>query len=339
MNKKLETIVVGAGPAGLVAACLLAMNNLQVHLVTGPPRPAGQHDPRTIALMQASIRLLEHIGVWPGDLASNASPLKKLQLIDNTGGLFTAPTVTFSSHEIGADAFGWNIPVGTLQTALSTRADQLGIQVSAQSAKTVYDKGTHVEIELDNHTKLQAPVVIAADGHNSNMRRSIGITTLDWKYDQSAIAASFAHSAPHGDISREYHKPAGPLTTVPMPDGRSSLVWLERPDRAQELMDLPDREFARQLQLDTHGDLGLITEPGPRRCFAMRGLTATQFASSRVILVGEAAHVVPPIGAQGLNMSLRDAALAAELISDAAIRSEDIGSIRIMQSYNTRRRG
>ena len=122
-------------------------------------------------------------------------------------------------------------------------------------------------------------------------------------------------SISHDYVSTEYHKSAGPFTTVPLPQGRSSLVWMERPARAEALMAMTEKELAAEIQIETHGELGLISNLGPRKSFPMKGLTARQFAKDRLILIGEAAHVVPPIGAQGLNMSLRDAALAATSFS------------------------
>ena len=192
-------------------------------------------------------------------------------------------------------------------------------------------------MRTSNGETLTGHIAIAADGRASKMRATAGISTLDWSYEQAAIAASFDHSSPHRGISTEFHKSAGPLTTVPMPGNRSSLVWMEKPAIAQELMDLTDHAFARRLQLETHGELGLISNIGPRKSFPMRGLTATAFARNRLLLVGEAAHVVPPIGAQGLNLSMRDAALASQLIGDAISWGEDPGGNKTIENYNTTR--
>ena len=166
------------------------------------------------------------------------------------------------------------------------------------------------------------------------MRKAAGIATDSWSYDQTAIATSFAHSMGHDNISTEYHKSAGPFTTVPLPENRSSLVWMERPARAEVLMAMNEKDLAAEIQIETHGELGLISNLGPRKSFPMKGLTARQFAKNRVILIGEAAHVVPPIGAQGLNMSLRDAALVADLI----LAGKDAGSDGVMAEYNAMRR-
>jgi len=160
----------------------------------------------------------------------------------------------------------------------------------------------------------------------------------EWFYDQVAIGAVFSHSGPHNDTSTECHKQDGPLTTVPMPDNHSSLVWMVRPERGKELMALTDKEFAGELQLELHGELGIISDVINRKSFPMQGLNAMRYARNRVILIGEAAHVVPPIGAQGLNMSLRDGAMAAELIGDAHAFGDDIGADKLLTKYDTARR-
>ena len=323
-------VVAGAGPAGLAAAALFAKEGVTTALVA----PAPAEDPRTVALMQPSIQLLRYLDIWPGSLEGVTAPLRKLRMIDDTGALLTAPSLEFDSQELNLEAFGWNIPLDQLLPALRKRAEELGvifIEATATNAKSEVDA---IHISLSNASEISASVCIAADGANSAMRTAAGIATDSWSYDQAAIATSFSHSMGHHNVSTEYHKSAGPFTTVPLPENRSSLVWMERPARAAALMAMNDKELAAEIQIETHGELGLISNLGPRKSFPMKGLTARQFARERVILIGEAAHVVPPIGAQGLNMSLRDAALAADLI----LASKDAGSGGVMADYNAARR-
>jgi 2-octaprenyl-6-methoxyphenol hydroxylase len=330
-------IVAGGGPAGLAAACLLRIAGLGVHCIEGP-KVDKHNDARTVALMLPAIRLLTHIGVWPDALQRCAAALRKLRIVDDTGSLFAADPVTFSAGEIGADAFGWNIPVSMLIAALRARAGELGVDLHPGNVIRFQDGAEAAAVTLDTGNEMSARAVIAADGRSSVMRRTAGIATIDWSYEQTAIATSFDHSAEHHGLSIEFHKAAGPMTTVPMPGKRSSLVWMETHEKAAELLQLPDEAFARRLQIETHGDLGRISNPGPRGAFAMRGLTATRFAATRLYLVGEAAHVVPPIGAQGLNMSMRDAALAAQIIADAEDWGDDPGATKATSQYDEQRR-
>ncbi len=323
-------IIAGGGPAGLAAACLLAKDGVMTTLIAPPPI----HDPRTVALMQPAIQLLKYLEIWPADLEAQTAPLRKLRIIDETGALIASPTVEFDSKEIGLDAFGWNLPLALLLPALQNCAQNLGVRFIEGTVDSAIPAEDHICIIFSNGETLEAQLAIAADGANSVLRASAGISTDTWNYDQTAIATSFAHSQPHNDVSTEFHRAAGPFTTVPMAGLRSSLVWMERPARAAEIMALDDQDLAAEIQVVTHGNLGLISAIGARKAFPMKGLTARRFAKSRTLLVGEAAHMVPPIGAQGLNMSLRDAALAADLI----LGNEDAGAAAVLTEYNKLRR-
>lgn len=330
-----DVIVAGAGPAGLAAACLAAARGFATALITGPreTRP----DPRTVALMMPSLAVLEACGLWPGELREATAPLRKLRLVDDTGAPFAAPELVFSAREAGLDAFGWNIPLALLKPRLEARAGELGVRFLTASAAGCSTEADAATVALDDGTAFTAKLVLAADGRNSALRKAVGIDMVSWSYDQTAIAVSFAHSQPHRDISSEYHKPAGPFTTVPLPGQRSSLVWMERPARAEELMQLDDKALAAEIQAMSHGELGLIGEIGPRRSFPMSGARAVTFARNRVMLIGEAAHTVPPIGAQGLNMSFRDAEDAVTLVVQSRDRNEDIGAAKMLAEYDARR--
>ncbi len=327
-----DVIVAGAGPAGLAAACLLAVDGRRVALVAREQGDAS--DPRTVALMQPSIRLLAHLGLWPGTLKGRTEPLRKLRLVDDTGAMFKAPTITFDPGELGEEAFGWNFPLGILIPALFERARELGVDLTGADAAGAQAHGGAVSVTTTGGRRIEARVAIAADGRNSILRDAAGIHPNRWAYDQTALATSFAHSGPHDGISTEHHKQAGPFTTVPMPGNRSALVWMERPARAVELMALSDTDLAAEIQIGTHGALGRVSDVGPRRLFPMQGLVARDFARNRIILIGEAAHVVPPIGAQGLNMSLRDAAQAAALMEG----EDDPGDAALLARYDALRR-
>lgn len=327
-GEQFDVIVAGAGPAGLAAACLIASAGRSVCLIAGTP--AGVADPRTVALMQPAINLLGRVGVWPGDLIAHSAPLKRLRLIDDTRGLISAPDLVFDAGELGGnEPFGWNIPLAHLVPALRAAAKRLGVKAVEREATGFAAGADRATVHIGDGSALCAPLVIAADGRDSRIRQAAGIGVEEWAYDQAAIATSFSHSSSHRDTSTEYHRPGGPFTTVPLPGFRSGLVWMERPSRAQELMHFSDAELASEIQLATHGELGRISEIGPRRLFPMRGLKAKELATTRLILIGEAAHVVPPIGAQGLNMSFRDAAEVYDIVK----KYDDPGAIDAISAY------
>ena len=333
--RSFEAIVVGGGPAGLAACCLLAKAGIGCAIIAG--REQAKDDPRTVALMMPTLGILSGLELWPGALIDISAPLRKLRLVDDTGSLVTAPEAIFEARELDLDAFGWNIPLTALIAALRNKAAQLGAEIVSENATRAAAQSGHVEIEAAGRT-YRATVAIAADGRSSLLREAAHIPVRNWSYDQAAIATSFAHSAPHGGVSTEYHRPGGPFTTVPLPGNRSSLVWMDRPAAIARFMTLADRDIAAEIQLATHGELGRIGEVGPRRSFPMAGLIARSFARDRIMLVGETAHVVPPIGAQGLNMSLRDGAGAAALIAEAKADSRDPGAPDALALYDRQRR-
>ena len=334
-RRDVDVVVAGAGAVGLATACLIAAAGHQALLLAAPE--TRKPDPRTVALMQPAIRLLAAIGVWPGELAEASEKLVVLRIVDDRSGLVAAPELTIAAAEIGADCFGWNIPVEPLRSALLSRAASLGVAHLESRVKNL--ETTKDRLMLDTGAgQVAARVAVAADGQGSTLRSLAGIPVTEWSYPQEALAGSFGHSLPHGSMSTEYHKRAGPFTTVPLPGNRSSLVWMDRPARIEAALGMTDALFSSTLQAEMHGALGRIDAPGPRRAFPMRGLLARRFVGERLLLVGEAAHLLPPIGAQGLNTSLRDGALAAELIADALDQRHDPGALPLLEDYERRRR-
>ncbi|MEP6827218.1 MAG: FAD-dependent monooxygenase, partial [Aestuariivirga sp.] len=322
-------IVSGAGPAGLAAAILLAQDGVNTALI-GPP---AAEDLRTTALMQPSIQLLKFIGIWPGEIAGHCAPLKRLHIVDDTGNLVSAPKIEFVASELGLEEFGFNIPLIHLVPALQHRAQAAGVHfINGKSANAIAQNES-ITVTTENGANITAKVLLIADGAASPLRRALGFNTQTTRYDQMALVTTFDHSASHDFTSTEFHKEAGPFATVPLPGNRSGLVWMSKPAGIEALLKLSDKELCTEIQLESHGFLGLISNLGSRKSFPMQTSSATVFAKSRAMLVGEAAHALPPIGAQGLNLSLRDVATAADLIIGAG----DPGSATITAAYDKQR--
>jgi 2-octaprenyl-6-methoxyphenol hydroxylase len=344
MNKdSYDVVVAGAGPVGLVAGLLVASAGLKVGIIdplfAGKNNTRAQKDARTVALMQGAVRLLKHLDIWR-HCEKPAAPLWRMQLIDHTRRFIKAPTVIFDAHELGEDPFAWNVPLGLLNQCLQKSAREIeNLDLIGARIEKVTTGASNVELITDQHTNpISATCVIAADGRNSLCREAAFIKVTEWSYPQKAVACSFSHEEAHEDMSIEFHRSAGPLTLVPLEGNRSGLVWIERPEDADAISQLSDEEFCRELETQADAVLGKISTPSPRGLFPISGLTARSFAKNRIMLVGESAHVLPPIGAQGLNLGLRDAALVAELIEDEKSLEEDFGSDHIMQTYDRRRR-
>jgi 2-octaprenyl-6-methoxyphenol hydroxylase len=327
--------VVGTGPAGLASALALAGVGVRV-VAIGAGAPS--RDTRTAALFAGSITLLDNLGV--GEVCREAGePITGIRIIDDMGSLLRAPEVTFTAAEAGLERFGSNVPNARLVEALRQRAGELP-QLSLVNANVneVVVTDTGAEVHLADGRTLAAKLIVGADGRQSLCRQAAQIPVKTWAYEQSALACTFAHQRPHGGISTEFHRPAGPFTVVPSPGRSSSLVWVERPDVAKELAALDDTAFRQALELRLQGMLGAVGDIGPRGVFPLTGMAAQAAGRNRVALVGEAVHVIPPIGAQGLNLGLRDAACIADCVADALATGGDIAAPAVLEAYGRMRR-
>ena len=334
-NDRCAAVVVGRGPAGLTAAIALAEGGAQTVLVgLRPAKP----DNRTTALLADSVTALDTLGVW-SLCRAKAAPLKVMRIVDDTGRLWRAPEVRFDASEIGLDAFGYNIENRHLIDAMEERARNLsGLQIVDGEVLAIKPERDGVAIDLKDGATYRAPIAIGADGRNSICRSAAGIDMDERDYPQVAITLCVQHSRPHQDKSTEFHTPNGPFTLVPLPDNRSSLVWVVDPETADDLASLEDVELSAEIERASYSILGRIEAEPARGRFPLRVATARRFADRRIALVGEAAHVIPPIGAQGLNLGLRDAATISELAIKADRQSQDIGGAEMLASYDRLRR-
>lgn len=328
--------VIGGGPAGLTAAITLASAGIDTILAAPPRDPV---DNRTTALFAGSVTALETLGVW-AHCAGNAAPLRTMRIIDDTGRLLRAPEVSFDCSEIDLNAFGYNIENKHLVAALERRARELpALTTLPESVAAIDVKAERVRLSTSAGRQFTASLVIGADGRRSAARTAAAIGTDERAYPQSALTVCLTHSRPHRDISTEFHTPTGPFTLVPLPGRRSSLVWVLDPHTAETMSRFNDAELSAGIEQRSHSILGKIAvEPG-RGIFPLSVSTARRFGAGRIALVGEAAHVVPPIGAQGLNLGLRDAVTIGELVAEAHRNGDDIGSDDLLARYHDMRVG
>jgi len=330
-----DAAVIGGGPAGLAAALALAQGGVRTVLVA---RCAPYGDNRTTALLGGSVDFLEELDVWRR-CRDQAAPLQAMRLVDDTGRLIRAPEVRFSSDEIGLDAFGYNIENRILVAALEERAAELAeITRLDDEAEAIVPDETAVAIRTTAGHTITARIVIGADGRHSLCRDAAGIGIRRRDLDQAALTFNLSHSRPHRNASTEFHTPHGPCVFVPLPGDRSSVVWVAKPGEAARLKTLSDDDLSAAAEKQSHSILGVMrVEPG-RHLFPLAIERPRQFANNRIALVGEAAHVIPPIGAQGLNLGLRDAADVASCVREAMASGDDPGSPTMLRRYASARR-
>lgn len=331
----LPIAVVGGGPAGYACALLLAKAGIETALIA-PPMP---EDPRTSALMMEALRVLERIRLWPA-LEPQTGALRKMRVLDATRRLIRAPEATFDAAEMGFHAFGHNIPNAVLMEALRAAARETPrLHIHAQPVAEVIPESDHVSLRLADGAVLQARLVVGADGRTSRCRVAAGITSREEAYPQTAFVVNARHTLPHHDTSTEFHMESGPFTVVPLPGQRSSVVAVFAPERAREVMALGDEALSAELTRLSHGTLGALTPDGPRGMRPLSVVSVSRCAARRIALVGEAGHVLPPIGAQGLNLGLKDAQALADIVTEAARRGCDLGGEDVLAAYNAARRG
>jgi 2-octaprenyl-6-methoxyphenol hydroxylase len=330
-----DVVVIGGGPAGLAAAIALTAAGAMTALVA---RRLPYADNRTTALLGGSVDLLERLDVW-SRCNDKAAALITMRLVDDTGRLIRAPEVKFQSDEIGMEAFGYNIQNRELMIALEARAAEMDrLTRFDDEAESVVADDIGAVVRLHGGLSLSASLVVGADGRQSICRDAAGIEVKRRTLGQAALTFNVSHTRPHGNVSTEFHTPHGPCVFVPLPGDRSSVVWVAEPKEAERLMALSDEALSQAVEKQAHSILGRMqVEPGSY-LFPLAIEQPKQVARNRIVLAGEAAHVIPPIGAQGLNLGLRDAGDIAAIVGDALAAGDDPGAPAVLAKFEQARR-
>jgi 2-octaprenyl-6-methoxyphenol hydroxylase len=339
---KTQIMISGGGVAGLTAACLFGTNGFDVLCVDPTPpvteREAEGADLRSTAFLQPSVQVLERAGLWH-QLAPFTTPLQTMQIGDagDDGQLRNARA--FDASDISELPFGWNLPNWLIRRELVARIKTLtnvdfrpGVSTQRMLARTAGAK-----LWLSDGTQVDAELVIAADGRGSPLREAAGIEVKAIRYGQMALAFAVTHPIAHGNVSTEIHRSGGPFTLVPLPDHESlpssAVVWMENADAAQKLFELNEDAFEAAMSERSCHLLGPLKLASRRSIWPIISQMASRFSAKRLALVAEAAHVVPPIGAQGLNMSLADLQTLLDLSA-----THQLGSSEMLDAYDRARR-
>ncbi len=325
-----DAIVVGGGLAGVAAAIAVATSGLRtIHLA-----PAGPPDRRTSALMMPSVDYLRSAGLI-GEPAELGHALTQIRIIDATNRLIRAPETLFDAGEAGLPAFGWNFANIRLMERFHEAATTLPNLETRQIGATELAENT---LTLGDGSRLSAPLIVGADGKKSLVRAAAGIAARERQFDQAALVCDLDLGRSIGGASIEFHYPRGPFTLVPAGGNRANLVWID--DRAALETAKAGGEATLLAAFNDKSQrlFGKIALASPAFVFPLSTLSVDQAGTNGVVLVGEAAHAFPPIGAQGLNLGLRDVAdLAAALA--AVDRTADDWAGRVSADYSARRAG
>ena len=339
-----DIFVSGGGVAGLTAAAAFGAAGFSV--ICADPEPpvtdaaSAGADLRTTAFLQPSRDFLARAGLWDR-LAPHAMPLQIMRIVD-AGGEVAEPRVAhdFNAADISELPFGWNLPNWLLRREMVAHLATLpnvDFRPGTGTAQ-VMTREAEARVTLTDGRRISARLVVAADGRGSPVREAVGIGVTTLRYGQKALAFAVTHPIPHENVSTEIHRSGGPFTLVPLPDRNglpaSAVVWMETGPEVQRLAALPVDEFEAALNARSCNILGPLKLASRLTTWPIIAQVADRMAGERTALMAEAAHVVPPIGAQGLNMSLADLRVLLELAQKAP---DDIGSASMLQAYHRAR--
>jgi 2-octaprenyl-6-methoxyphenol hydroxylase len=337
-----RSIVIGGGAlAGLALALALRQGlGAEVSVIVADPALATRpsRDGRATAIVAGCRRLFGALGVW-GDIADTAQPILDMVVTDSKLEDAIRPVfLTFAGQVEPGEPFAHMVENRYLIDALVARAEAHGIDLRA-TAVTSYETGeAGVDVTLADGSVISASLLVAADGARSKLRERAGIATHGWDYDQSGIVVTVGHERDHQGRAEEHFLPAGPFAILPLTGHRSSLVWTEARAEAARITALDEAAFHAELEQRFGLHLGEIKVLDKPRSFPLGYFVARSFIAERLVLVGDAAHVIHPIAGQGLNMGLKDVAALAEVVVDAARLGIDLGQADVLERYQRWRR-
>lgn len=344
MSETCDILISGGGIAGLTAAAAFGHAGFDVICVDPAPpiteRDVDGSDLRTTAILQPGQALMARCGLWDR-LEREAAPLQIMRIVD-AGGEIPEPRVVrdFRAADISDLPFGWNLPNWLLRRELVAHlADLPNVDFRpGMGTTTLFTRTAEARVGLSDGARVTTRLVLACDGRNSPMREAAGIPVHTLRYGQKALAFAATHPIPHDNVSTEIHRSGGPFTLVPLPDyqGRpsSAVVWMERGPRAMDLLQMEEEAFNAAMTERSCGLFGPLSLASRRTVWPIIAQRAERMAGERLALMAEAAHVVPPIGAQGLNMSLGD---LRALLEQAEARPEGLGDAQMLEAYHKAR--
>jgi 2-octaprenylphenol hydroxylase len=347
-----DLVIVGAGLVGATLAAAVASGEYgrrcRIAVVEAggePERHSGaDFDPRVVALTLSSRDLLTQAGAWPAIELARVCPYRNMTVWDGEG----TGRIHFSAAEVHSDQLGCivenSVAVRAVRQCLAEQAGVTMIQPAKVVSLYTPEPGEPV-LTLDNGTRLQAPLIIAADGARSRVRELAGFHTREWDYGQSAIVTTVRTECPHQYTAWQRFMHTGPLAFLPLQltteegidDRYCSIVWSADTPLAEDLMSINDQQFCARLGLAFEHTLGAIEQTAERFCVPLRQRHATGYAQPGIALVGDAAHNIHPLAGQGVNLGLLDVAVLARELERALAREIPLGDFSILRRYQRQR--
>ena len=336
LQREFDLLIVGGGLVGASLACALGPTRLRVGLVEAvPPRSKSQpsYDERVIALAWGSRKILEGIWIWPA-VAPEAEAIRRIHISDR--GHFGFARLDCADQ--AAEALGYVVPARVLGRALYQRLEELDhveLFCPARLGDFRADvEGVGTDLDLAGKVRsLRARLLVAADGGESSIRERLGLPVWHWEYGQTAVIGTVTPVRPLRGMAFERFTDTGPLAMLPMTEGRYSFVWTARDTEAPGLLALSDADFLTRLQERFGFRLGGLTRLGHRAAYPLRLLQVKNPVGERLALIGNAAHTLHPVAGQGFNLGLRDVAVLAQMLADAAWRGADPGAPDLLGRY------
>jgi len=328
-----DVAIAGGGIVGLTLAAALKDCGLSIAVIEALPLDSALNKPQAYALSLLSAQIWQGIGVWPA-LVSGVGKFKHIQLSDG----HSPHIVPFSAQELGGNYLGYvgehKILLGALQDFLEGAANLQWFRPAQVTAVTYDAQWAHISYQQEQKThNLRAKVVVGADGACSQIRSLAGIVSQGWSYAQACVAATIHHQAVTNETAFERFWTTGPMGVLPLPGQRCQVVWTLPQDQAQLLATCPYQDFLEQLQSHLGESFGAIELVTPRRLFPLRLMQAHHYVQPRLALIGDAAHGCHPVGGQGLNLGIRDAAALADVLLGAQQQAQDLGSLEVLHRY------
>ena len=328
MQEKFDIVIVGAGLVGLTAALACAKKGAKV-CILDQKLPNIKGDMRASAISASSFVLLKNLHVIDS-IVGNIQAIDKIFISDSRVGRKNKLNLKFQNlnHK------GYMIDNSILKNELLKlikKSHGITLKAPVKILKT-FTNSDKVKINLDNNRRIEASLLVAADGKNSSYRKSADISVRFTHYKQSAIVTTIGHEFAHNGSAHQFFFPGGPLALLPLTKNRSSIVWSDSSLASGAAMSLNDSDFIDELSYRINGLLGKIKLLGPRQIFPLNLQMANRYTAKRLVLVGDAAHSIHPIAGQGLNLGLRDAAALADNVALSIRKGIDLGS-EVIQEY------